>query len=237
MSASLGDVCQVSSTDVGRMWCIRFLHATRFQQHAVGDMGGVRHSRLGITLTCCRRNRAEGLSHLPHTPLVPNAIRRVSLGRRNESIICMSRTGSCSPAQSSSGRCATDERSTKLTRNSRCEDDDECELCATPAVQRDQRRFSTHGVQIEQTLQHDCHAPTHPCHGSAHCLVGHLCTPAADTQRLVGLEASRHVTSVFRSSQVAENWLGCCWWHRVLSLDGVAERILTSAASSANRQS
>ena len=51
--------------------------------------------------------------------------------------------------------------------------------------------------------------------------------PPRDTQRLAGLEASRHVSAVFRSYQVAENWLGRCWWLRDLSLDRVAERILT----------
>ena len=77
--------------------------------------------------------------------------------------------------------------------------------------------FYTHSVQVEQTLQYDCHASTPPCHGSAHCLVGHVCTPAADTQRLVGLEASRHVIAVFSQLPSWENWLGRCRWLRDLS--------------------
>ena len=91
--AAAGTLCRP------HMWFVR-LRATRFQQHAVGGMGGLRQSRVGTTSRRCRRNRTEGPSHLPHTPLVPNATRKASLGRLNASIICMSSRRRCSPAQS-----------------------------------------------------------------------------------------------------------------------------------------
>ena len=53
------------------------------------------------------------------------------------------------------------------------------------------------------------------------------------------LVLKHHVMLVQFFSQLPSwgNWLGRCRWLRDLSLDGVAERILTSAASSANRPS
>ena len=201
--SALGDFCQVSLTDVARMWFIRFLRVTRFQ-HAVGGMGAICQSRLGITSTCCRRNRTEGLSHLPHTPLVPNATRRVSLSRLNESIIYTSSTTELQSGAILERRCDPDEDTVRLTDDEQSlryrEDDDDCKLCATAAVQRDQRRFKTPGVQIEQTLQYDCHAASPPI--------------------LSGWLAWKHhimFVQFFSKLPSWEKWLGRCWWLRDLS--------------------
>ena len=168
---------QVSLTEVARTWFIRFLRVTRFQ-HAVGGMGAICQSRLGITSTCCHRNRTEGLSHLPHTPLVPNATRRVSLSRLNESIIYTSSTTELQSGAILERRRDPDEDTVRLTDDEQSlrhrEDDDDCKLCATAAVQRDQRRFKTPNIAVRLPR-----------------------SPAADTQRLVGLEASHYVRAVF----------------------------------------